>query len=103
MRILLGLGRGGMAHNELGQIKQSGPLPITSSKSSGILCMIVRRCGASRGDPWDIKQIDSGIFIAIPVGTNFQLRSFGYELLAAIGVTMPSWPGKGKAYFVEGK
>jgi mannose-6-phosphate isomerase-like protein (cupin superfamily) len=33
----------------------------------------------------------------------FSFGPFGDEPLAAIGVTMPPWPGDGEAYEVEGK
>ena len=33
----------------------------------------------------------------------FQFRSFGYEPLAAIGVTMPPWPGTDESFPVGGK
>jgi mannose-6-phosphate isomerase-like protein (cupin superfamily) len=55
------------------------------------------------GDQEEVVQIDPGVCITIPVGTHFQFRSFGYEPLAALGVTMPPWPGEGEAYQVEGK
>jgi mannose-6-phosphate isomerase-like protein (cupin superfamily) len=55
------------------------------------------------GDQEEVKPVDPGVCITIPVGTYFQWRSFGYEPLAAIGVTMPPWPGEGEAYEVEGK
>ena len=44
-----------------------------------------------------------GITLTLPVGTHFQFRSSGSEPLAAIGVTMPPWPGDGEAFEVEGK
>ena len=63
-----------------------------------------------RGEIWrklngreEIVSVDPGVCITIPLGTHFQFRSFGYEPLAAIGVTMPPWPGKGEAFEVQGK
>ena len=43
------------------------------------------------------------VCIIIPLGTHFQFRSIGDEPLETIGVTMPSWPGKGEAIVVTGK
>jgi len=37
----------------------------------------------------EVVAVDAGVCITIPVGTRFQFRSFGYEPLSAIGVTMP--------------
>ncbi len=50
----------------------------------------------------EIVPVEPGVSITIPLGTHFQFRSFGYEPLAAIGVTMPPWPGEGEAYEVQG-
>jgi mannose-6-phosphate isomerase-like protein (cupin superfamily) len=47
--------------------------------------------------------VESGVCLTIPVGTHFQFRSFGYEPLAAIGVTMPPWPGAGESCEVHGR
>ena len=51
----------------------------------------------------DVVPVETGVALTIPVGTRFQFRSFGYEPLAAVGVTMPPWPGEGEAYQVDGK
>jgi mannose-6-phosphate isomerase-like protein (cupin superfamily) len=63
-----------------------------------------------RGEMWrkkdnqeNITPVDAGICITIPVGTHFQFRSFGNEPLAAIGITMPPWPGEAEAHKVQGK
>jgi mannose-6-phosphate isomerase-like protein (cupin superfamily) len=54
------------------------------------------------GDAEETVVLEMGICLTIPVGTHFQFRSAGAEPLAAIGVTMPPWPGKEEAYRVEG-
>jgi mannose-6-phosphate isomerase-like protein (cupin superfamily) len=38
----------------------------------------------------------------IPVGVAFQFRNTGREPLAAVGVTMPPWPGEDEAMEVAG-
>jgi mannose-6-phosphate isomerase-like protein (cupin superfamily) len=49
-----------------------------------------------------------GVALTIPDHTHFQFRSFGDEPLAAVGVTLPPWPGigdmdgTGEVYFVHG-
>ena len=50
-----------------------------------------------------VLPVDPGVCITLPVGTHFQFRLFGYEPLAALGVTIPPWLGEGEAYLVEGK
>ena len=51
----------------------------------------------------EVVAVEAGVCLTIPLGTHFQFRSFGYEPLAAIGATMPPWPGEGEATLVEGK
>jgi len=40
--------------------------------------------------------------MTIPLGARFQFRSVGCRPLAAVAVTMPSWPGEDEAIVVEG-
>ena len=51
----------------------------------------------------EIVLVEAGTCLTIPLGTHFQFRSFGPQPLAALGVTMPPWPGDGEADVVEGK
>ena len=44
-----------------------------------------------------------GVCLTIPLGTHFQFRSTGTEVLALVGVTIPPWPGDGEAIVVTGK
>ncbi len=103
VRILLGVKAGGMAHFELGPGETS--VAVAHRTIEEIWYFVHGRGEMWRklGDQEEVKPVDPGVCITIPVGTHFQFRSFGYEPLAAIGVTMPPWPGKGQAYFVEGK
>ena len=56
-----------------------------------------------QNDQEEVAAVEPGVCLTIPLGTHFQFRSFGYEPLAAVGVTMPPWPGEGEAYEVKGK
>jgi mannose-6-phosphate isomerase-like protein (cupin superfamily) len=103
VRILLGLDRGGMAHFELAPGETS--VAVAHHTIEEIWYFL-----SGRGEMWrklddqkEVVPVDPGTCITIPVGTHFQFRSFGYEPLAAIGVTMPPWPGEGEAYQVEGQ
>jgi len=66
---------------------------------------------SGRGEMWrrqdgqqeTIVPVESGVCLTIPLGTRFQFRSLGAEPLAALGVTMPPWPGQEEAIVVEGK
>ena len=56
-----------------------------------------------QGQREEIVPVEPGVCLTIPLGTDFQFRSFGEEPLAAVGVTMPPWPGEGEAIPVQGK
>lgn len=103
VRILLGLRGGGMAHFELapGQVSTA----VTHKTVEEVWFFL-----SGRGEMWrsmevheEVVPVDAGVCLTIPLGTRFQFRSFGYEPLAAIGVTMPPWPGEGEATTVQGK
>jgi mannose-6-phosphate isomerase-like protein (cupin superfamily) len=57
---------------------------------------------AQDGQPDAIVRVESGVCVTIPRGTRFQLRSLGADPLAAVGVTLPPWPGDGEAIVVAG-
>jgi len=103
VRILLRLQGGSMAHFELGPGRTS---KAVAHKTVEEIWFFV----SGRGEMWrrkdarqEIVPVDAGVCLTIPAGTYFQFRSFGFEPLAAIGVTMPPWPGEGESYDVEGK
>jgi mannose-6-phosphate isomerase-like protein (cupin superfamily) len=102
VRLLLGLDRGGMAHFELAP--GATAVAVAHRTIEEIWYFLT-----GRGEMWrklgaqeEVVPVDPGTCITIPVGTHFQFRSFGYEPLGALGVTMPPWPGEGEAYQVEG-
>jgi mannose-6-phosphate isomerase-like protein (cupin superfamily) len=104
VRVLLRLTRGSMAHFELapGQTSRA----VTHRTVEEIWFFL-----SGRGEMWRrqdeqpeaIVPVESGVCLTIPLGTHFQFRSLGTEPLAAVGVTMPSWPGDGEAIIVHGK
>jgi mannose-6-phosphate isomerase-like protein (cupin superfamily) len=51
----------------------------------------------------EIVPVAPGVCLTIPLDTCFQFRAFGAEPLAAVGVTMPPWPGDGEATVVAGE
>jgi mannose-6-phosphate isomerase-like protein (cupin superfamily) len=102
VRILLGLKAGGMAHFELapGQTSKA----VTHRTVEEIWYFLT-----GRGQMWrrqetgtEIVDVYPGLCLTIPQGTHFQFRSFCYEALSAIAVTMPPWPGDGEAILVTG-
>ena len=103
VRILLGLEGGTMAHFELppGQTSTA----VTHRTVEEIWFFL-----SGRGEMWreqdgrqEVVAVESGVCLTIPRGTRFQLRSLGDQVLAALAVTMPRWPGEGEAVPVEGR
>jgi len=102
VRLLLELAGGGMAHFELGPNLVSKA--VTHRTVEEIWFFL-----SGRGEMWrsqyghsEIVEVYPGVCLTIPKGTHFQFRSFGNEPLAAIGVTMPPWPGEEEAVLVTG-
>jgi mannose-6-phosphate isomerase-like protein (cupin superfamily) len=103
VRVLLGLNAGGTAHFELAPGETS--IAVSHRTVEEIWFVL-----SGRGEMWrkqggdeQVVPIDSGVSLTIPLGAHFQFRSFGYEPLAALGVTMPPWPGENEAFEVKGK
>jgi mannose-6-phosphate isomerase-like protein (cupin superfamily) len=103
VRILLGLAGGGMAHFELAAGETS--IAVAHRTVEEVWFFL-----SGRGEMWrkqhdreEVVSIDPGVCVAIPQGTHFQFRSFGDQPLAALGVTMPPWPGVAEGYAVQGK
>lgn len=102
VRILLAVGGGSMAHFEIGPNETS--VAITHRTVEEIWYFVRGRgqMWRKRGDREEVVDVAEGVCITIPVGTEFQFRSFGYEPLSAIGVTIPPWPGAGEAVGAAG-
>lgn len=103
VRVMLALSGGSMAHFTLAPGHTS--LAVVHRTVEEIWFIL-----SGRGEMWreqegreEIAALEPGICLTIPVGTRFQLRALGEEALAAIGVTMPPWPGEGEAVVVSGK
>lgn len=103
VRILPGLAGGTMAHFELAPGTTS--IAVAHRTVEEIWFFV-----GGRGEMWrahdegeEVVEVEPGIALTIPVGTRFQLRALGGEPLAAIGVTMPPWPGPHEAVTVDGR
>ncbi len=103
VRVLLALAGGGMAHFVLAPGHTS--TAVTHRSVEEIWYVL-----SGRGEMWrrqadreDVVEMEPGVCLTIPLGTHFQFRSRGTEALAALGVTMPPWPGDGEAIVVPGK
>jgi len=102
VRVLVGLGGGGMAHFELGP----GQVAVAVRHRTVDELWYVTH---GRGQMWragggrdEVVDLHPGTAVSIPAGTSFQFRSFGHEGVTAVAVTMPPWPGEGEAELVDG-
>jgi mannose-6-phosphate isomerase-like protein (cupin superfamily) len=102
VRRLLQVRGGGLAHFELAARQTSAAVRHRSVEE---IWYFLR----GTGEMWrkaehheQVVAVSPGVCITIPVGTEFQFRATGEEPLAAIGVTIPPWPGAGEAVIVSG-
>jgi mannose-6-phosphate isomerase-like protein (cupin superfamily) len=103
VRVLLELRGGSLAHFEFAPGQTSTAVAHRTVEEIWYFV-------SGRGEMWrklmdreEVVPVDPGVCVSLPVGTYFQVRSTGHEPLAAIGITMPPWPGEGEAYEVAGK
>jgi mannose-6-phosphate isomerase-like protein (cupin superfamily) len=102
VRILVGLSRGSMAHFQL----DAGEVSLAvMHRTVEELWYVV----AGRGEMWrsqhgrdEVVVLEPGVSLSVPVGTRFQFRALDDAPFAAVGVTMPPWPGMEEAVVVEG-
>ena len=102
VRVLLQLAGGSMAHFEIGPRQTS--TAVTHRRVEEIWLVLSGRGEMWRrqGDREEVVSLEPGVCLTIPRGTHFQFRSLGETPLAAVGVTMPPWPGEGEASIVHG-
>jgi len=102
VRVLLRLGRGSMAHFELAAGRVSLAVAHHAVEELWYIVdghgQMWRRQGARQ----QTVPLRPGTCLSIPAGTHFQFRAAADGPLAAVGVTMPPWPGDGEAYEVPG-
>ena len=103
VRILLGLDRGGMAHFELGAGQTSAAVAHRTVEEIWYILSGHGEMWRKQGDREEVVPLEAGVCVSIPTGTEFQFRCLDEEPLAAIGATMPPWPGPQEAYEVTGK
>jgi mannose-6-phosphate isomerase-like protein (cupin superfamily) len=103
VRVLLQLTGGSMAHFQLpaGQTSHA----VTHRTVDEVWFFVGGRGEMWRsrdGQPDAIVPVEAGVCVTLPLGTRFQFRASGFEPLAAVGVTMPPWPGDDEVFVVEG-
>ena len=93
VRILCQVERGGMAHFTLPPKAVSRAVAHRTVEEVWYFISGRGRMWRRLGEREEIVEVGPGMSINIPVGTHFQFRSNSHEPLAAIGATMPPWPG----------
>ena len=103
VRLLASATRGGMAHFELGAGETSvAQRHRTVEEIWFVLEGLGQMWRAAPDERGRVIDLRPGVSLTIPRGTRFQFRSTGRTPLAAIGVTMPPWPGPEEAVEVDG-
>jgi mannose-6-phosphate isomerase-like protein (cupin superfamily) len=102
VRVLLGLSGGSMAHFELGAGRVSRAVAHRSVEEIWYILHGQGQMWRRQGDREETVPLRPGTCISLPQGTQFQFRADADGPLAAVGVTMPPWPGSDEAYEVPG-
>src|SRR5258706_3511704 len=102
VRILCKVAGGSMAHFTLPPGAVSKPVAHRTVEEVWFIVAGRGRMWRRLDDREETVALAPGVSITIPVGTRFQFRCDGAEALAAVGMTMPPWPGMDEAYGVEG-
>jgi mannose-6-phosphate isomerase-like protein (cupin superfamily) len=102
VRVLLGLTGGSLAHFELSPGDTSLAVLHKTVEEIWFFTSGNGEMWRRQADREQVVPVRSGTCLTIPLGTEFQFRSFGTEPLQAIGATMPPWPGSGEAVLVPG-
>ena len=102
VRVLLQLGRGGMAHFQLGAGRVSRAVAHHSVDEIWYILYGEGQMWRRQAQRQETVPLLPGTCVSIPAGTHFQFRADGSGPLAAVGVTMPPWPGPDEAYEVPG-
>ena len=102
VRVLVNLPRGSMAHFELAAGRASAAIAHRTVEELWFVLGGTAEMWRADSDGEAITRLGTGTSLSIPVGTRFQFRSLGPEPFAAVGVTMPPWPGADEAVFVSG-
>lgn len=102
VRVLLQLAGGSMAHFELAPGQTSTAVTHRSVEEIWFVLSGRGEMWRRQGEREAIVTLEVGVCLTIPHGTHFQFRALGEVPLAAVGVTMPPWPGEGEAIVVTG-
>lgn len=102
VRVLLQLSGGGMAHFELPPGTVSRAIAHHTVEEIWYIFGGTGLMWRLQGARSETVALEPGVCLTIPAGTHFQFRASDDAPLAAVGVTMPPWPGEDEAYEVAG-
>jgi mannose-6-phosphate isomerase-like protein (cupin superfamily) len=102
VRVLLAVRGGSLAHFELAAGQTSVAVRHRSVEEVWYFLRGKGEMWRKAGDREEVVPVSPAVCVTIPVGTSFQFRAGGDEPLAAIGATIPPWPGAGEADIVSG-
>jgi mannose-6-phosphate isomerase-like protein (cupin superfamily) len=102
VRVLLEVAGGGFAHFELAAGQTSVAVRHRSVEEMWFFLTGRGEMWRKSGDHEAVVPVSNGVCITIPLGTAFQFRAVGAQPLAALGATIPPWPGSGEAEIVTG-
>ena len=102
VRVLVQLPGGSMAHFELGSGQTAHAVAHRTVEELWYFVGGQGEMWRKLGEDEEVVAVGPGVAVSLPCGTHFQFRSLGAQPLAAVGVTMPPWPGEDEAYAVPG-
>jgi len=102
VRVLLRLPGGSMAHFSLAPGRCSAAVRHRTVDELWYVLAGQARMWRSQGGQQSVVDLVAGTSLSFPLGTSFQFRSTGDVPFAAVGVTMPPWPGPDEAVLVDG-
>ena len=102
VRVLPGVAGGSIAHFELGAGETSIAVEHRTVEEVWYFLHGRGEMWRKSGEQEEVVEVSPDVCVTIPLGTRFQFRAFGDEPLAAVGVTIPPWPGDDEATPVAG-
>jgi len=102
VRLLVRVDAGSMAHFRLAAGRVSVPARHRTVSEMWYVVEGEGEMWRASGGIEEVVALEPGAAITIPLGTSFQFRAATGAAFAAVGVTMPPWPGDGEVEFVPG-
>jgi mannose-6-phosphate isomerase-like protein (cupin superfamily) len=103
VRPLLSLEAGSMAQFELDPGEVSHAVRHRTVSEIWLVLSGTGQIWRQLGEEQSVAALEPGVCVSIPVGTAFQFRCSGDQVLRIAGITMPPWPGDEEAVLVSGE